>query len=856
MFEARKRALEQPIIRYTLAVAIPSVALLIRHAIEQYVVAPLPTFITVYPAVMLVALLAGFWPGLLATLISALLTDYWFLPPLGQFKIERPADAIALALFCAMGVFMSAVAELYRGNRRKAEAYQKELAERESRVLHRLAMAAAPNIMEAKQFKTLLRRAVVIPVLLLAILGGALLWEVHHLTTALRWVDHTDVVLANGRKLLRLVVDGETGLRGYLLTGSQEFLQPYRASEELSPGQYRELENLVADDPPQQARLAAMQDICQQWHQYAARMIDARRAGNYNDVVLNLQGKRLMDSIRAQQEQFVAVEEQLRGERTDAALRASRLTIASSLALTLGVGLFLGIFTRRQTQSLAGGFQKSLEVAGASAGQLRLALEAAELGAWDYHFPTGDVFWDERCRLMFGVAEGKRIDYEAAIAHIHAEDRPGTDEAVKLAIAGADGGAYHREFRVVWPDGSQHWVASHGRVYFDDEGDQRHAVRFVGVNTDITERKRAEEALRQSEERWVTTLRSIGDAVISTDGAGRIIFMNDVAQKLTGWPLSEAQGKDLDTVFNIVNEFTRAKPESPVAKVIRLGSVIGLANHTALISRAGTEFAIDDSAAPIRDRDGQIEGVVLVFHDISDQKKAENALRTNERLATAGRLAATLAHEIHNPLDAVGNLLYLIDQTPDLATIKEFVAKASGELTRVTQMTRNMLAFQREASKPVPVKIEDILDNVVMLYKAKIDATEIQLSKQNEFDGEFLALPGEIRQVVANLVGNAIEALGGKGKIRLHAYPAQEWCDGRRGLRVVVADNGPGISPEVSKRIFDPFFTTKGERGTGLGLWITAGIIEKYEGTIRLRSNSRAGRSGTCFSVFFPRQGD
>jgi PAS domain S-box-containing protein len=137
--------------------------------------------------------------------------------------------------------------------------------------------------------------------------------------------------------------------------------------------------------------------------------------------------------------------------------------------------------------------------------QRRLALEAADLGAWDYRFDSGEVYWDERCRNMFGVPSGREIDYNEAIAHIHAEDRTATDEAVKQAIAGVKGGAYHREFRVVWPDGSVHWVASHGRVHFEGEGDERRAVRFVGVNMDITERKKAEDRLRQAQK-----LESVG----------------------------------------------------------------------------------------------------------------------------------------------------------------------------------------------------------------------------------------------------------------------------------------------------------------------------------------------------------
>jgi two-component system CheB/CheR fusion protein len=167
-------------------------------------------------------------------------------------------------------------------------------------------------------------------------------------------------------------------------------------------------------------------------------------------------------------------------------------------------------------------------------------------------------------------------------------------------------------------------------------------------------------------------------------------------------------------------------------------------------------------------------------------------------------------------------------------------------------MTRHMLSFQREATKPGPIKIGEVLDNVIALYERKIESAGIQVQKEVEFEGGVLGLPGEMRQVFANLIGNAIEAIGKNGKIRLHAYLSADWRRGRRGLRVTVADNGPGIPAEIRGKIFEPFFTTKGEAGTGLGLWITSGIVEKNDGALRLRSVTRAGRTGTCFSVFFP----
>jgi signal transduction histidine kinase len=244
---------------------------------------------------------------------------------------------------------------------------------------------------------------------------------------------------------------------------------------------------------------------------------------------------------------------------------------------------------------------------------------------------------------------------------------------------------------------------------------------------------------------------------------------------------------------------------------------------------------------------------VLVFHDVLEQRKVEAVLRSSERLATMGRLAATIAHEIHNPLAAVGNLLFLIREDAKDDSTREYASMAGTELARVTQMTQQMLGFQREASKPMPVKIGEILANVVALYNRKIQTAGIRLEQRIDPEARVVALPGELRQIFANLVGNAIEAVGPRhGTIALRAYPSLDRRRGVPGVCVVVADNGPGIPEQVRGKIFEPFFTTKGESGTGLGLWITADILRKYDGSMRLRTCTHPERSGTCFSVFLP----
>jgi PAS domain S-box-containing protein len=470
---------------------------------------------------------------------------------------------------------------------------------------------------------------------------------------------------------------------------------------------------------------------------------------------------------------------------------------------------------------------------------LRLSFDAVIV----WRLEGGIESWNLGAERLYGFTEKEAFGSftHELLATVHPKPWPEIEAELRAR------GSWEGELCDRTRDGREVVVSARKQLIRGSDGIER----VLETNRDITERKQMEEALRASEERWATTLQSIGDAVISTNAAGKITFMNDVAQKLTGWPLAEAAGKELRTIFNIVQEVTRRVPENPVSKVLRLGKVVGLANHTLLIQRDGNEIPIDDSGAPIRSRDDKIEGVVLVFHDVTEQRKTELALRNSERLATTGRLAASIAHEIHNPLDAIGNLLYLLQQNNKDETAREYIAMALQESARVVQMTKQMLSFQREAAKPVQVKIGEVLDSVVALYQRKIDSAGIKLENRIDYEGEFLAQPGEIRQIFANLLGNAIEA-SNRGRIRLHAYPGRDWSSGRRGLRVVVADNGPGIPPEVRGKIFEPFFTTKGESGTGLGLWITSGIVEKYEGAVRLRSTTRAGRSGTCFSVFFP----
>jgi PAS domain S-box-containing protein len=370
--------------------------------------------------------------------------------------------------------------------------------------------------------------------------------------------------------------------------------------------------------------------------------------------------------------------------------------------------------------------------------------------------------------------------------------------------------------------------------------------------TSLDELQKSSTAIYESHEWLHTTLRSIGDAVIACGADSNIEFMNAVAEELTGWSMGEARGKPLDQVFHIINELTRKKAENPVEKVRRLNTVIGLANHTALISRTGAEYVIDDSAAPIRDKSGDMVGIVLVFRDVTEQRRAEAALIATEKLAVAGRLAASIAHEIHNPLDSVANLHYLLERETDPDKRTEYLDMAQQELKRTMQISRTMLNLYREPNAPVDVDLKDLLEGVLLLLQRRLDSQSVTV--RQDFGGSFVVegFPAELRQVFANVIANAVDAAGSEGRIliRMRGVPAEEL----RGAGVVieVLDSGKGISEQAAQKLFQPFFTTKGEQGTGLGLWVSMGIVHKHGGTIRIENSNDAELRGARVSVYLP----
>ena len=384
------------------------------------------------------------------------------------------------------------------------------------------------------------------------------------------------------------------------------------------------------------------------------------------------------------------------------------------------------------------------------------------------------------------------------------------------------------------------------------------AVSGLTLAADVAEREKLErerellireQAMREARLQLAAIVESSADAILSKDLDGTITHWNHAAEQLYGYSPHEAVGKSaaLLTAPERVADF----PEI----MRRVRSHERIKDYETIHQRKdGSRVEVSLSVSPILDGNGKVVGAAAIARDISSRKRAEEALMKAEKLSATGRLAASIAHEINNPLESLINLMYLMNQSEKLeGSTREYLSLAQQELRRAAHITKQMLAFHRRSSHPTPIRVGEALDNVLELYAPTTRNSGITVVKRYERDVVIRAFAEEIHQVIANLVRNAIEAVGTAGTIRVHVWRSREWCEnGREGARIVIADTGPGIASENRERIFEPFFTTKGENGTGLGLWISNGIVQKHGGSIRVRSSTRTPGRGTVFNIFLP----
>lgn len=358
-------------------------------------------------------------------------------------------------------------------------------------------------------------------------------------------------------------------------------------------------------------------------------------------------------------------------------------------------------------------------------------------------------------------------------------------------------------------------------------------------------RSQAETRAGETRDRMAAIVESSDDAIFSTTSTGTITSWNRGAETLYGYSANEAMGRHIAFLAPI----EKAREVAKQLTRIRAGEHVNNF-QTEHLRKDGSRVLVQVSIWPLHS--GQvIAGASAIVRDITAEKQSEEMLRKNEKLATAGRMAATLAHEINNPLEALGNLLYLARHSPSR---EEYLRLAEKEVDRISSITRFALGFVRENRAPSLLNVPEMIDEILSLYSAKLASGDIMVKKEYGPGANIEGYPGELRQLFANLLINSADAMKqGGGQLRIHVLREHDrTTPEREGVRIVIADTGCGIRATEMGRLFEPFYTTKQDLGTGLGLWVSQGIVQKHGGRIRVRSRVLPGSSGTVFSIFLP----
>ncbi|HNW81522.1 MAG TPA: ATP-binding protein [bacterium] len=373
------------------------------------------------------------------------------------------------------------------------------------------------------------------------------------------------------------------------------------------------------------------------------------------------------------------------------------------------------------------------------------------------------------------------------------------------------------------------------------------------VYSEIKKLRLAEEALLAEKEKLFVTIQSIGDGVITTGVDGKVVLINSVAENLTGWNQSEAEGKLLSEVFNIINEISGVRCENPVEKVLNSGMIQELANHTMLIARNGTKRIIADSGAPIKDRAGNILGVVLVFRDMTEKQKLIDTVQQTQKLQAIGTLAGGIAHDFNNLLTGVFGFIGFAKDESKEQPVKDMLVQAESTIDRARSLTRQLLTFSKGG---FPIKkiqhFSPFIEDTVRFALSGSSIAPVFDIQADLHDAEFDR--DQIAQVIDNVVINAVQAMPDGGNLEV---TAQNTIIGEKEhfplpagnyVKISIKDYGTGIAKNVISNIFDPFFTTK-TGGHGLGLAMCYSIMNKHNGVIEVESEEG---SGSTFYIFIP----
>ena len=449
------------------------------------------------------------------------------------------------------------------------------------------------------------------------------------------------------------------------------------------------------------------------------------------------------------------------------------------------------------------------------------------------------------------VMMSKDIEAHGDWVSYHPDGRRVRGEEYPLARAVATGVVIPAEqFLYERGDGTLAWVSITAAPTFDEAGQVTGGV--VAVN-DIDQRKRASDSLRTSEERFRRLIENASVGILIGDRKGGLTYMNPTLLRTLGYEAEDLASGKLRWDRLTPPEYAEADAKA-LGQLLRTGTAELYQKAYRAKDGRLVPLLVGATLIPSLPEGKTSEDIAVFLTDLTEQKQAEAALVQSEKLAAVGRLAASISHEINNPLEAVINLLYLLGQQELTAEARTYLSLANRELARVTQIAGQTLRFHRQATKARPVTPEELLESVVALYQGRLLNSRVALRFQHRGADAVTCYEGDIRQVLNNLVSNAIDAMRSGGSLTIRTSNARLWRESTPGIRITIADTGHGMNEETSRHIFEAFYTTKGINGTGLGLWISRGIVEKHHGLLQVCSTTRVGRCGTVFSLFLPRE--
>jgi PAS domain S-box-containing protein len=509
-------------------------------------------------------------------------------------------------------------------------------------------------------------------------------------------------------------------------------------------------------------------------------------------------------------------------------------------------GLTIDITARKQNE----------EALVTSEARYRVLADLNPQGIW-MGDPAGNVTYANQGLLDY---IGFGVDDLAALGWLnafHPNDRERVLDSWSRSVSSGDD--YDIEARMVRArDGRVRWWWIRAQPVRDESGK---ILDWLGVAIDIDDRKTFAETLQRRQDE-TERQRAELETIYQTAPIGLALFdpvefrylrINDRQCETLGLPREKILGRpifELAPLKGLREIFERVAQGHLVRNLLLEGE---------LPTRPGENRFWNVSYSPVYNSDGAVEAIAAVILEMTTQKKAEAALIQSEKLAAVGRLASSISHEINNPLEAITNLLYLIALSGELPeSIRHYVQIAQSELSRVCQIATQTLRFHRQAVRATHISAADLVNAVLNLYHGRLANSSIHVEAAYSTNTTILCFENDIRQVLNNLIANAIDAMRlGGGRLLVRAHDAMDYSadhpEGRPGIRITIADTGHGMSPAVRERIFEPFYTTKDLNGTGLGLWISAGIVNRHHGRLTFRSTQHPIHHGTIFSLFLPR---